>query len=327
MSIALTILELLNLAGAAYYRAGLFAVHGILSLVVIGAWVDREPLDIKLAIGFGIAAFVVDLFTAVYEISRAVQCANGGFVTAVDQNICLGESSLYYVNTIFAIVFTLGALLQVIVNFAWLGRINAALAARTQCGVLQQKARLGVKAAAERILFAGQKHAMKLKAQTITEYHLGAPWLATAHKAIGVIGAIIFVAATVLQMIDMYEVAFYRTVLLLVAAHAIGSSLSAFGAVPTYWPWIILVLSLLGGASSLVAVIVEITRQARCGAPIGVYEATICATSGWQAYIVPVEATIVFVLMLLSVVFSIWSLVTARRLRIASKTSSSVAKI
>lgn len=319
MSIALTILELFNLAGAAYYRSGLFAIHGILSLVVIGAWVDREPLDIKLAIGLGIAAFIVDVYAAVWEVARAIQCVNAAPVTAVDQNICLGEPSLYYINTIFAIFFALGALIQVIINFAWLGRVNEALVARTQCGVLEMKAQLGARAANNQLLWAGQKATMHLKSQTITDYHLGAGWLATTHKVLGVIGLVVFVAVTLMEMFDMFEVAFYRYVLLLVAAHSVGSSLSAFGAVPTYWPWVILISALAGGVFALICMINEIQRQARCGAPIGVYEATICASSGWQGFIIPVASSIVFVLMVLSVVFSIWSLVTARRLRVMSR--------
>lgn len=321
LAIALTVLELMNISGAAYYRSGLFAIHLILSSVVIGAWVDREPLDIKIAIGLGIAAFIVDMYAAVWETARSIQCKNASPITAVDQNICNGEPTKFYINTIFAWLFAIGALIQVIVNFSWLGRINAAMAAKVNCGVVEVQMRFGARAAHPRMLQIGQKTALHLKAQTITEYHLGASWIALVHKVIGVIGTAIFVAVTLMEMFDMLEVAFYRSVLLLLAAFSIGTSLSAFGAVPTYWPWMILLSAIVGGVFAIYAMIIEIGRQARCGAPVGVYEQTICSTSGWQGYIVPVEASIVSLLMLMSIVFSIWSLVTARRLRIMNKTS------
>jgi len=324
LSIALTILEFMNLAGAAYYRGGLFAMHGILSLVAIGAWVDREPFDVKLSVAAAIVAFVINIYTAGWETARAVQCSSAAPITAVDNNICFGEPSLYYINTIFAWAFALLALLQVMINIIWLGRLNAALAMKTKCVVMEQK--LKFTQANFSMFHIGEKDALALTAQTITDNHLGKPWLATAHKAIGVIGAVIFFTVTIIQMIAMLDVAFYRSVLLLVAAHSIGASLSAFGAVPRYWPFIILIFAILGAVVSLVCAIYEIGRQSRCGAPVGIYETTICSSSGWLGYIVPIESSLVFVLMVLSVVFAIWSLVTRRNLRVKAKADVAVAK-
>jgi len=323
LSIALTILEFMNLAGAAYYRGGLFAMHGILSLVAIGAWVDREPFDIKLTIGAAIVAFLINIYTAAWETARAAQCANAAPVTAVDSNICGGEPSLYYINTIFAWAFALLALLQLIVNIIWLGRLNKALEMKTKCVVMEQKTKFTQ--ANFSMFHIGQKNAMALTAQTITDNHLGRPWLATAHKVIGVVGAIIFLVVAIIQMIAMLDVAFYRAVLLLVAAHSIGASLSAFGAVPRYWPFIILIFAILGAVVSLICVIYEIGRQSRCGAPVGIYETTICSSSGWLGYVVPIQSSIVFVLMVLSVVFAIWSLITRRSLRVKAKADVAVA--
>lgn len=317
LSIALTILEFMNIAGAAYYRGGLFAMNGMLSLVAIGAWVDREPLDVKLTIGAAIVAFIINIYTAIWETARSSQCANSAPVTAVDNNICSGEPSLYYVNTIFAWAFSLFALLQLIIGIVWLGRLNAALAMKTKCVVMEQKVKFTQANFA--MYHIGNKNQLALTSQTITDNHLGRPWLATAHKAIGVIGAIIFFAVAIIEMIAMLDVAFYRSVLLLVAAHSIGASLSAFGAVPRYWPFIILVFAILGAVVSLICVIYEIGRQSRCGAPVGVYETSICSSSGWLGYVVPIESTLVFILMVLSVVFAIWSLVTRRNLRVKAK--------
>lgn len=315
LAIALTVLELFNIAGAAYYRGGLFAMHGIMALIAIGAWVDREPFDVKLLIASSVIAFVIDVYTAGWETARAVQCANAAPITAVDNNICFGESSLYYINTIFAWAFTVIALLQIVVSIVWLGRLDNAIGLKTKSEVMAQKSHMSQFG---RFLI-GQKNQMALTSQTISDNHLGKPWLATAHKALGVIGGIIFLAVAIIEMIMMKDVAFYRSVLLLVAAHSIGASLSAFGAVPYYWSVIILILAVLGGALALTCMIIDIGRQARCGAPVGVYETTICGSSGWLGYVVPVESSIVFVLMVLSIVFSIWSLITRRSLRVKPK--------
>ena len=62
---------------------------------------------------------------------------------------------------------------------------------------------------------------------------------------------IVFLAVVIIEMIFIYDAAFYRTVFLIIAAHATGSSLSVFGAVPKYWPWIIALFSALVFAASL----------------------------------------------------------------------------
>jgi hypothetical protein len=141
-------------------------------------------------------------------------------------------------------------------------------------------------------------------------------------KALGVVGLLIFLTVVIMEMALMLDAAFYRSVLLIIAAHATGASLSVFGAVPKYWPWILIIFSALGLAASLACSIIEIGRQARCGAPVGVYEQQICTTSGWRAFIVPVESSVVALIMLLTLIFSIWSAISARTLRVRAKAAA-----
>jgi len=320
LAVAVVILELMNIAGGSYYRAGMYAIHGIMALIALGAWADREPLDVKLTIVTAIGAFVVDIYLAIWETNRVVQCMQGAPVTTVDNQICTTEPASFFINLIFAWLFTLLALLQIIIAIIWIGRINEALCAKHECGVMEQKAGLPKGTPFNnRFLFAKVKHSSELLAQQITEYHMGAPWLATVQKALGAIGLVIFLAVVIIEMFVMYDAAFYRTVLLIIAAHATGSSLSVFGAVPKYWPWIIALFSLLGFAAALACAIIEIGRQARCGAPATVYEQQICTTSGWRAFIGPIEASVVSLLMLLTLVFAIWSIVSGRSLRLKAK--------
>jgi len=324
LAVTIVILELTNIAAGSYYRAGLYAVHGVMALVAFGAWADKEPLDVKLTIVLSIAAFIVDIYAAIWETNRVVQCSQGVSVTTVDNQICTVETSSFFINLIFAWLFTIFALLQIIIAIIWVGRINDALAVKHECGVMEEKAGLPKGAAfTTRYLYAKVKHGSALLAQTITEFHMGKPWLATAQKALGLIGFVVFLAVVIIEMIFMYDAAFYRTVLLIIAAHATGSSLSVFGAVPKYWPWIIALFSALGFAVALVAAIIEISRQARCGAPATVYEQQICTTSGWRAYIGPIESSVVSLLMLLTLIFAIMSIVTGRTLRLKAKSAAS----
>lgn len=324
LAITVVILELVNIAAGAYYRAGMYSIHGVMALVAIGAWADKEPLDVKLTIGLSIGAFIVNIYLAIWETSRVIQCSYGASVTTVDNQICTVETGSYYINLIFAWLFALLALLQLIISIVWLGRINEALCAKHESEVLQQKASFSqnLNVQSTKYLFAKVKHGNALLAQKITESHMGAPWLATAQKALGTIGLIVFLAVVIIEMIFMYDAAFYRTVLLIIAAHASGASLSVFGAVPKYWAWIIALFALLGFAAALACAIIEIGRQARCGAPATVYEQQICVTSDWRAFIAPIESSVVSLLMLLTLIFAIWSVVTSRSLRVKAKSET-----
>lgn len=317
LAVTIVCLELTNIAAGAYYRAGMYAVHGVMALIAFGAWADKEPMDVKLTIVLSIAAFIVDIYLAIFETTRVVQCSQGAPITTVDNQICTVETSSFFINLIFAWVFTILALLQIVIAIVWIGRINDALAAKHECGVMEQKVNLpkGTPFNA-RYMFAKEKHLTALRSQMVSEFHMGTPWLVTVQKALGVIGLIVFLAVVIIEMIFMYDAAFYRTVFLIIAAHATGSSLSVFGAVPKYWPWIIALFSALGFAASLAAAIIEIGRQARCGAPATVYEQQICTTSGWRAYIGPIESSVVSLLMLLTLIFAIWSIVSGRTLRV-----------
>jgi hypothetical protein len=251
----------------------------------------------------------------------------------VDQQICLGEPSLGSLVMYFAWALTLIALLQTIINFVWLGRINAANAAKVACAATEIEARFTasnarVAGGSQRwnFLASGQKEVV-VTAALVTEHHMGSPWLTTAHKTLGIVGLVVFAAATIIQMIDMRDVAFYRGVLLVVGAHSVGASLGVFGAVPKYWPWIIVVFGLAGAVFALIAMIYDIGRQARCGAPVGPYELAICTTSGWEGYVVPVESSLVFLLTLLSTVFGVWSLATARRLRLKARAGAAASAL
>ena len=322
LAIAVVILELTNTAAGSYYRAGLYAIHGVMALVAIGAWADREPLDVKLTIGLAIGAFLIDVYAAIWETSRVIQCTQGASITTVDNQICTTEGAFFF-NLIFAWLFTILALLQIVIAIIWLGRINKANCLKEESNVLQQKSKIGAASApSTKYMFAMAKDGEKLKAQTITEYHMGAAWLATVQKALGVVGLLIFLTVVIMEMALMLDAAFYRSVLLIIAAHATGASLSVFGAVPKYWPWILIIFSALGLAASLACSIIEIGRQARCGAPVGVYEQQICTTSGWRAFIVPVESSVVALIMLLTLIFSIWSAISARTLRVRAKAAT-----
>lgn len=331
MAVVLTILVLINLNAGSYYRAGLFALHGVLSLVVVSAWADNEPLDIKMAFGISVVVLLVDLYTAAWETSRVIQCSNLAPVTAVDQQICLGEPSLQNTVVFFAWGFTVIALLHTIICFVWFSRLREAAEAKAGCAAaaieakfMASNARVAAPTARQRWFFfaAGQKE-LAVTSELVNGHHMGTSWLISAHRTLGIVGLIVFLAVTIIQMIDMADVAFYRAVLLLVAAHSVGASLGVFGTVPKYWPWIIFLFSLAGASIALIAVICEIARQSRCGAPIGVYETSICTTSGWLGYVVPVEASLIFLLTFLSTIFAVWSLATARRLRLKIKPGDS----
>lgn len=318
MSVAIVVLALTNMPGASYYRAGLYALTGVVSLCSISAWSDGEPLDLKLGIAFSIVAFLVNAYAAGWETARTIQCSNVAPVTLIDQTICLGEASKN-VNVYFAWAFVVFSLLQLIVVFFWLGRVGAATAAKRAAQLLSEQAKNADQGTPTSPAFAANKSAAVLaeKAAKITDANMGSAWLVLTHKTLGVIGVIVFLAVTVMNMIFIDEVSFYRSPLLIVAAHATGASLGVFGSVKSYWPWIITVFGLLGGAAALVAVIWETQRQSRCGAPVGVYEQQICTVEGWRAFIVPVESYVVLLLMVLTVVFGIWSAATARRIKVA----------
>jgi len=316
-SITLVILEVLNTNQASFYRGGMFQLHGILSLVAISAAADREPFDVKLGLLFGVLSLIANVYAAIWETTRVVACTNLAPTTVVDNAICFGES-MWFANLIFAWFFVVGSLFLLLILYFWLDKINEA-AETERCAVLlkgKEEAAIAGKQFAPGMIVGANTHMKLFKRQNETDIVMGRHWLATAQKALAVVGAIVIVAYTAINMIWITSASFYRMPMLIIAAHATGASFGVFGHVPTYWPWIITLFALLGAGTAFWCMIIEWSRP--CPGTTA-YEVEICANEGWLRWVGPSTATFVTLLMLLTLVFGVWSVVTGRRAVKASK--------
>jgi len=309
---------------AMFYRDGYFAVHFASAVLVFGAYMYANSAVLGVAFAVSIFAFLCDLYAACWESARVNQCCCGSPVTTLDQLICTNDPRTYYINLIFAWTFTLFAVLQIVVCYFWLQRVNevqklsrdakvyASLGAPPTSG-MPTNAKF---AYAQRALFIGQKdkEGYRFTAAKLNEYYLGSKTLNSLHLAIGILGSLYLLSIIICMIIDPDDAWMFRAGFLNVAGFSFGASLVTWGVVSAGWPWVILATSLVGLVGTIAAAVLELKRQINCPAFNTLIEKEICLDGG-EGTIIPISSVVLTVMLIVSVVLAILSLVNQKPVR------------
>jgi len=315
--IALSLVDLVirffYLNAGSFFRDGYFATHCVSVFLVVGAYYYARQTVLGIAFFVSILAFFFDIYAAGWESARVNQCTLGAPISTLDNDICTGEVSLFYINLIYAWLFTLLAVVQSVVCYFWLARMSEVRKKLTEARLAEKigplpptNVSLVTKTAfAQRAYIIGQQeeHKIRYAAQQLNAYFLGSLTLNYLHLTFGMLGALYLLALTITEMIYNDNAWSYRLGFLMQSGFSFAASLVTWGPVSRYWPVVILATALVGLVGALTATYLEILRQIRCPLFNNDYESQICAAGG-QGLILPISAPIISTFLIVSAVLS-----------------------
>lgn len=256
--LSIVVFHLLDTHSGLFYRSSWLSFHGITAVVALSAVVDKELLDLRMTIGFGIFALISDGTLALFEFIRDADCPGG--VTQLDIAICAAapSRSTVYVWIVFGLA--IAALLKLIVAGVWLARRTRELRLQAQY-VLYKSART-------------QRESMDAQIQraTMHNYTAGEAAAQTALNSSG--GVLQLIMAVLMLLVCLFIVAvngvgfrsgaFYQGPFLIVPAHLVGALLGFFGRTPMWWRFVVGLFALLSVASSAAAAIIGWPQFVTC---------------------------------------------------------------